>query len=98
MPQALAVIALVAAHFIDYTSFLLMVGRHGLAAELNPIVIHMVHELGLAGLTVAKFAVVAFAALLMIIVAKRHPRFGMALLVFGTLAGAVGGMTNIATL
>ena len=47
---------LIIAHIADYTSFVVMVARHGLGAELNPIVATIASDWGLALLTVAKFA------------------------------------------
>jgi hypothetical protein len=93
---ALAVLAL--AHLFDYTSFLLMVSRHGLAAEANPIVVRIAEEAGLPGLTLAKVVTVGLAAVLMVAIAPRRRRLAMGLLMFGIGAGMVGGISNVATL
>ena len=46
-----------------------MVDKHGLAAEANPIVVLLAEQAGLPGLTIAKVATVAFAAMLMVLIA-----------------------------
>ena len=98
MPQAVGLVVLVLAHLFDYTSFLVMINRHGLSAEANPIVVQIAEGMGLPGLTLAKFGTVAFAALLMVLIAPRRRKLAMALLMFGVAAGLVGGFSNIATL
>lgn len=86
------------AHFFDYASFLVMIGRHGLAAEANPVVVLLHQEIGLAGLTVAKIAFVAVAAALMFIIATRRRHLATGLFLFGVMAGVVGSVSNIATI
>jgi hypothetical protein len=92
----LAVLGL--AQLFDYASFLLMIDRHGLAAEANPIVVHLAEEVGLPGLTLAKVLIVGFTALLMVALAPRRRRLAMGLLMFGVAAGLVGGFSNLATI
>ena len=97
MPGTLIAV-LVLAHAFDYTSFLLMVKRHGLGAEANPVVVDIVNQSGLYGLTLVKIFVVALAGLIILAIGRRHARLAAGLLVFGVLAGLVGGLSNIATL
>lgn len=96
LPAALGVLAL--AQFFDWASFLIMIARHGLGAEANPIVVTIVEEAGVTGVTLAKVATVAFAALLAVLLAPQRRRMAMVLLTFGVAAGMVGGISNIATL
>jgi hypothetical protein len=96
LPAVLGVLAL--AHFFDWASFLVMIARHGLVAEANPIVVRLAEEVGLLGVTLAKVATVAFAALLAVLIAQRRPRMAMVLLTFGVAAGMVGGISNVVTL
>ena len=96
--QVIALAALALAHLFDYTSFLLMVSRHGLAAEANPIVVAITQGAGLPGLTLAKVVTVALAAVVMVAIAPRRRRLAIALLTFGIGAGMVGGISNVATL
>ena len=98
MPHAIALAVLALAHLFDYASFLVMVDKHGLSAEANPVVVVLAQEVGLPGLTLAKIATVTFAALLMVVIAPRRRRLAMGLLMFGVAAGLVGGVSNVATL
>lgn len=98
VPQAISLVFLALAQLFDYVSFLVMVDRHGLAAEANPIVVLLAQETGLPGLTLAKVLTVAFAALLMTLIAPRRRGLAIGLLVFGIGAGLLGGVSNIATL
>ena len=97
-PNLAALLALSLAHMFDYTSFVVLVGRHGLAAEANPVVVRIAELAGLPGLTLAKIATVAFAALLIVFIAPHRRRLALALLFFGVAAGLVGGISNIASL
>ena len=98
MPLLFSIGALAVAHLFDYVSFLLMVKRHGLAAEANPVVISVAEELGLPGVTLAKLAVVAFAALATVVLARRRRGLARAVVVLGVVAGLIGGLSNVATL
>jgi hypothetical protein len=98
VPLAGALAALLFAHIFDWASFMVMVARHGLSAEANPIVVTLAQETGVPGLTAAKLATVGFAALMTVLIAPKRRRMAMAILSFGVLAGLVGGLSNIATL
>ena len=98
MAQVVAISVLAVAQFFDYATFLVLMGRHGLSAEANPIVVRIAQSTGIPGLTLAKVLTVAFAASLMILVAPRRRWLGYALLAFGVAAGVVGGLSNIASL
>ena len=47
--MTIALIVLVAAHAFDYFSFLVMTAKHGMAAELNPIVVTLAQRVRAAG-------------------------------------------------
>jgi|SRR3972149_1652706 len=96
LPAALGVLAL--AHLFDWASFLVMITRHGLGAEANPIVVTLLEETGVPGVTLAKLATVVFAAGLAVVIATKRRRMAMVLLTFGVVTGTVGGLSNIATL
>jgi len=96
LPAVLAVLAL--AHFLDWASFLVMIARHGLGAEANPIVVTLIEQTGVTGVTLAKVATVAFAGLAAVVIAPRRRRMAMGLLAFGVAAGVVGALSNIAAL
>ncbi len=93
-----ALIVLVVAHAFDYVSFLVMTSKHGLVAELNPIVVALAQEFGLAGLTLAKLGSVAFLAGVVILAAPQRRKVAGALLVIGISAGMIGGISNIASI
>lgn len=95
-PFAIAVLAL--AHLFDYTSFLALMARHGIAAEANPLVVSLAVETGLPGVTLAKVLSVVFAALLVMVIASWRRSVAIVVLVFGVAAGLLGGISNIAAL
>ncbi len=89
---------LVAAHLFDYVSFLIMTARHGLAAELNPLVVTLAQDFGLPGLTAAKLASVVFLGVMVLILAPHRRRAASALLTVGIVVGVFGGLSNIASI
>lgn len=99
MLPAATLTLLALAHLFDFGTFLVMTSRHGLAAELNPIVIYMDTTFGLPGLTVAKLASVVFLAVTAVILYRaRRNRIATALLMIGVAAGIIGGCSNIASM
>ena len=88
---------LIIAHIADYTTFVVMIARRGLAAELNPLVATIFADWGLALLTVAKFATVLLVAAVFLIVGRTRPKMATAVLAFGVFIGSVGAASNIAT-
>jgi hypothetical protein len=92
-----AIALLVAAHVFDYLSFLVMTARHGLAAELNPVVVVLAEQFGLPGLTVAKLASVLFLVIAATALGRHRPRGATVLLTVGIMAGVVGGLSNVAS-
>ena len=97
MPLPLVIGILALAHIFDWVSFLVMIARHGVGAEANPIVVQVLDELGIPGVTLAKLATVVFAASLAVLLAPKRRQVAMVLLTFGVVAGVVGGITNVAT-
>ena len=97
VPQVVGLGILALAHLFDYASFLVLVSRHGLAAEANPVVVRIAQAAGIPGLTLAKVATVGFAALLMLLIAPKRRRLAYGLLVFGIAAGLIGGISNVAS-
>lgn len=96
--MTIALILLIAAHVFDYVSFLVMTARHGLAAELNPIVVRLAEDFGLPGLTFAKVASVVFLATVALVIASQRRRLAGAVLTIGIAAGTIGGFSNIASI
>ncbi|MEA2621456.1 MAG: hypothetical protein QOH61_366 [Chloroflexota bacterium] len=96
---AITLSLLALAHLFDFSTFLVMTSRHGLAAELNPIVVFMATEFGLPGLTVAKLASVIFLGLTAVLLYRvRRNRTAALLLTIGVIAGVIGGCSNIASI
>lgn len=99
MLPATALTLLVLAHLFDFSTFLVMTSRHGMSAELNPIVVFMASEFGLPGLTIAKLASVVFLAVTAVILYRsRRNRTATLLIVIGIAAGIIGGCSNIASI
>lgn len=91
----LAIGSLALAHLFDLASFIVMTGRHGLAAEANPIVYRLAEVAGLPGLTLAKVVAVSLGASVFFVLAPKRPKLAMVVLVFGVSAGVVGGVSNV---
>src|SRR3954451_9596433 len=71
LPQVVGLGVLALAQFFDWSSILVLVSRHGLAAEANPIVVRIAQNVGIPELTLAKVAPVGFAGLLMFLIAPK---------------------------
>ncbi|CAN5813288.1 hypothetical protein BH24CHL6_BH24CHL6_03030 [soil metagenome] len=95
MPLPIMLLLLVVAQSLDYTTFLVMIGRHGLEAELNPLAVMLVETTGLGGLTLAKMAAVLFAAASAVIILRRRRTLGGVVLGFGIGAGMLGAFSNV---
>jgi hypothetical protein len=92
----LPLVFVAAAHLFDYVSFMLMVWRHGIVAEANPLVSHVAGEFGIPGVTLAKVYVVVATLAAAAIVRPKHPRIAASVLILSIAGGLVGGFTNIA--
>ena len=95
---AAAIGLLILAHVADYATFVVMVARGGLGTELNPIVVTLFADWGLALLTVAKFATELLVAAVFLVVSKERPRLAAGVLGFGVFIGAFGAFSNILTM
>jgi hypothetical protein len=93
--SAVGIGLLIIAHVADYTTFVVMVARNGLGSELNPLVVTLAQDYGLALLTVAKFATVLLVAAVFLVVGRTRPRVAGAVLAFGVLIGGLGAFSNI---
>lgn len=98
MPAVLPVAALAVAQAFDFVSFLAMTRRHGLAAELNPLVVMIAEAFDLRTLAILKLAVIAYVAITVAILAKQRPRLAGSVLAVGVLAGIAGGLSNLASI
>lgn len=95
---AAGIAILIFAHVADWATFVVMIARHGLGAEVNPLVATIFADWGLALLTVAKFATVLLVAAVFLIVVKDRPRVATGVLAFGVFIGALGAYSNLLTI
>ena len=93
--SAIGIGVLILAHLADYTTFMVMVVRHGLGTELNPIVVTIAEEHGLALLTVAKFATVLLVATTFLVIGRTRPKVAAAVLLIGVFVGGLGAVSNV---
>lgn len=93
----LPIAALAAAQAFDFVSFLAMFEEHGFAAELNPLVVAVGSHFDLQGLAIVKLALLAYVAVTVAVLARRHPRLAGLVIAAGIAAGTLGGLSNIAS-
>jgi hypothetical protein len=95
--------AVFAAQFFDLGTFTLMVDRHGVAAEANPIIAQGFADWGMVLVVVAKLALVVLVGSIVVLLAghpTRRSSLGIAavITVAAVVAGFTGGVSNLATL
>jgi hypothetical protein len=93
---------LVLAQAFDLATFNVMVARHGLIAEANPLVSHLFGSMGMSALVFAKLAIVLLTAALCIAASARGGRGVWAVvgglpLAVAIAGGLIGGITNTAS-
>jgi hypothetical protein len=93
-----ALLLLAFAQLFDYVSFMVMIERHGLAAELNPIVVYLHENVGMFGLTLVKGFAVVFLAFTATLLMPRRTNVAFGVLLVGIILGIVGGVSNVMTL
>ncbi len=97
-------IAILAAQLFDFSTFVVMVQRHGIGAELNPLVASSFQASGLLGLLAAKLVLVAFVGGVIILLGRQASpihvpsRLATFITVLAVLAGVFGGWTNAITI
>jgi len=93
--------ALLAAQLFDFGTFTLMVGRHGIAAEMNPIVAQGFDYYGLPILVVVKFALVILLGSIVVLLARDRPSrqsvrgLAASITILAVAGGLVGGISNV---
>jgi hypothetical protein len=96
--------ALFAAQLFDLGTFSVMVGRHGVAAEVNPIVAQGFAGWGMVLVIVAKLALFMLVGSIVVLLAERRParrtslRLAAFLTVMAVVAGLTGGVSNVVAL
>ena len=95
------VTSLLAAQMFDFATFMLMVQRHGSAAEANPLVAAGFDAFGMPILALMKIALTVLLASIVVILSRgqpqRQPGLGLAALisVFAVAGGLLGGVSNV---
>jgi hypothetical protein len=95
--------ALFAAQLFDYGTFTLMVERHGIRAELNPIVAHGFATFGLPIVALAKLALIVLIGSIIVVLAhdrtasRRTTRVATFVAMLAVVSGLVGGISNVLT-
>lgn len=94
---------LVAAQLFDFGTFSLMVGRHGIVAEANPVVAAGFVIFGLPFLAVAKVALVVLVGSVVVLLGRHEGRGKVAIsslaavvTVAAVAGGLLGGISNVA--
>ena len=93
--------ALLAAQLFDFGTFTLMVGRHGIAAEMNPLVAQGFDYYGLPILVVVKFALVVLLGSIVVLLARDGPSrqsvrgLAASITILAVIGGLVGGISNV---
>lgn len=95
---AIGIALLILAHAADYVTFLVMVARHGLGSELNPLVVTIAQEHGVLVLTLAKASAVLLVASTFLVVGRTRPKLAGSVLVIGVVLGGLGALSNLATI
>lgn len=95
--------ALFAAQFFDFGTFSLMVDRHGVAAEVNPLVARGYEDWGMPWVIVAKVALVLLVGSIVVLLAGHPTRraslsLAAVVTVLAVVAGFTGGVSNLAAL
>ena len=100
--MTLAVLTMTLAQVLDLGTFVAMVRRLGLEAELNPVVSGLIGGYGLPMAAIAKVALMAFVVALALVLSRRTGRVdrvaGGVVLAAAIVAGILGGATNVLTL
>lgn len=99
----LRLLAVVAAQWLDLSTFVAMVDRRGPGAEANPFVARLLTEYGIWLVTLGKAALVLLIVSTIVILAgdarsTRYPKLAWVIVVVAVGAGMLGGLSNVATI
>lgn len=92
---------LLAAQLFDFGTFKLMVDRHGIVAEANPIVAQGFEAFGLPVLAITKIALVVLVGSIVVLLARDRPSgrpipgLAATITVLAVIGGLFGGMSNV---
>jgi hypothetical protein len=94
------IMAVLAAQLFDLATFTIMVGRHGIGTELNPLVAHGFDGFGMPIVVVMKVALVVQLASTIVVLerggrrGRRFPGLAATIAVAAVVAGLIGGISN----
>jgi len=97
--MALALITATVAQMLDLGTFVRMIAIHGPIAEGNPLVAHLLDQMGIPFVAVTKLVALSLVVAIVAVLwgrdeARRHPRLAAAILAFAIVGGVLGGWTN----
>jgi hypothetical protein len=99
------VVSVLAAQLFDFATFTLMVGRHGIGAEMNPLVAQGFAGFGMPMAALMKILLVVLLASTIVVLDRRKRLLrgrardiGGFVTVFAVVGGLVGGISNVITL
>ena len=97
--MALALITVTLAQLLDLGTFVRMIAIHGPVAEGNPLVAHLLDQMGIPFVAVTKIVVLSLVVAIVAVLwgrdeARRHPRLAAAILGFAIAGGMLGAWTN----
>jgi hypothetical protein len=93
--------SLVAAQMFDFGTFTVMVGRHGVESEANPLVANGLALFGMPVVAILKAALVILLAAIVVLLDRgrttrlRSPRLAATIAVLAVLGGLIGGIANV---
>jgi len=93
--------SLVAAQMFDFGTFTVMVGRHGVESEANPLVANGLALFGMPVVAILKAALVILLAAIVVLLDHgrttrlRSPRLAATIAVLAVLGGLIGGIANV---
>ena len=97
--MALALITATVAQMLDLGTFVRMIAIHGPIAEGNPLVAHLLDQMGIPFVAVTKLVALSLVVASVAVLwgrdeARRHPRLAAAILGFAIVGGVFGAWTN----
>ena len=99
--------SVLAAQLLDMATFAMMVGRHGIVAEMNPLVAHGFAGFGMPMVVLMKIALVVLVSSTITVLSRRNtpargtpgrdaaPDLVQVVTLVAVLAGLVGGISNV---
>jgi hypothetical protein len=93
------VAAVLAAQLFDFATFTIMVGRHGIGTELNPLVAHGFAGFGMPMVVVMKVALVVLLGATIVVLGRGRSdswsrAWAATIAIVAVVAGLIGGISN----